>query len=216
MKKVVVLLLLSVFMRDNAEAEGSVPSPLATADRNNGGLVDGDTPISSSAPFVSGDNKKADIPNSSVAGGDDEKSQWTASLLTSNPFIPFNAPKAPEEKKSTDDNDWASKKADELNLYSVTEYPTYIEVSIEILTTRKRCWLRSDQTNNQVPFVFVKYDKASKILSVKNTVTGETMDIRQQEKKKETSRSSGSSYYDDGGSYGSSYYDDDFLFSDFD
>ena len=89
-----------------------------------------------------------------------------------------------------------------------------------MISTKKRCWIRSDRASDKVPFVYVSHrtegegDKQKKILTVKNTVTGDVMEIRQQERKKDTSRGGGSSYsgYND---YGSSYYDDD-LFFDFD
>lgn len=208
MKKVVILLLLFAGMRDYTEAaSGFVPSPLAS------GGNDSQTDVrflgsGDKAANGGSDASVAADPNGSAET--DVKEQWTASLLTSNPFVPFNLPKEPE-KKSTDD-DWASKKADELNLYSVTRYPDYTEVSIEVIATKKRCWLRSDQVNNKVPFVFAGYDEESKVLSVKNTVSGEIMKIRQQ-KKKETARSSDSPYGD--GYYGSSSDYDDFFFGDF-
>ena len=164
------------------------------------------------------DNKKADAATD--AARDDVRAQWTASLLARNPFLPFGATaKKTEEKEKKSDDDWASKKADELNLQSVTEYPTYTEFSVEVISTKKRCWIRSDRASDKVPFVYVSHraegegDKQKKILTVKNTVTGDVMEIRQQERKKETSRGGGSyGGYDD---YGSSYYDDDF-FLDFD
>jgi hypothetical protein len=172
------------------------------------------------APTTS-DDKKADAASSTDAAGGDVRAQWTASLLARNPFLSFTAAKEPEKKEEKkSDDDWASKKADELNLQSVTEYPTYTEFSVEVISTKKRCWVRSDRASDKIPFVYVSHrtegegDKQKKILTVKNTVTGDVMEIRQQERKKNTSRG-GSSYggYDD---YGSSYYDDDFLFSDFD
>jgi hypothetical protein len=89
-----------------------------------------------------------------------------------------------------------------------------------VISTKKRCWIRSDRASDKVPFVYVSHrtegegDKQKKILTVKNTVTGDVMEIRQQERKKQASGGSGGSYggYND---YGSSYYDDD-LFFDFD
>lgn len=206
MKKVVILLLLSAGMRDYTEAApGSVPSPLASG----GNDSQTDVRLLGSGDKAANGGSEASVaadPNGSAET--DAKGQWTASLLTSNPFVPFNhQPKEPEKKNA--DDDWASKKADELNLYSVTRYPDYTEVSIEVIATKKRCWLRSDQVNNKVPFVFADYDEESKVLSVKNTVSGEIMKIRQQ-KKKETEQSSGSSY--DDGYYD---YDDDFFLGNF-
>ena len=137
--------------------------------------------------------------------------------LARNPFLPFGAAtKKPEKEEKKSDDDWASKKADELNLQSVTEYPTYTEFSVEVISTKKRCWIRSDRASDKVPFVYVSHrtegegDKQKKILTVKNTVTGDVMEIRQQERKKQASGGSGGSYggY---GDYGSSYYDDDFF-----
>ena len=140
--------------------------------------------------------------------------------MARNPFLPFGATaKKPEKEEKKSDDDWASKKADELNLQSVTEYPAYTEFSVEVISTKKRCWIRSDRASDKVPFVYVSHrtegegDKQKKILTVKNTVTGDVMEIRQQERKKETSRGGGS--YGGYNDYGSSYYDDD-LFFDFD
>ena len=244
MKKVVVLLLLSVLMRDGTGA--GIASPLRAADQNgNGGVTSaitfgttatdnrsaasvnneqkpsgGSVPDPALAPTGS-NNKKADAANSTDIAMDDIRAQWTASLLARNPFLPFGtAEKKTEEKEKKSGDDWASKKADELNLQSVTEYPTYTEFSIEVISTRKRCWIRSDRESDKVPFVYVSHraegegDKQKKILTVKNTVTGDVMEIRQQERKKQASGGSGGSYggY---GDYGSSYYDDDFFF-DFD
>ncbi len=234
MKKVVVLLLLSVLMRDSTGA--GIVSPLRAADQNgNGGVASttaeatGNGRLTASAsneqqksgtpiPTVSND-KKADAAADAAEG--DVRAQWTASLLARNPFLSFGtAEKKTEEKEKKSGDDWASKKADELNLQSVTEYPTYTEFSIEVISTRKRCWIRSDRASDKVPFVYVSHraegegDKQKKILTVKNTVTGDVMEIRQQERKKQASGGSGGSYggY---GDYGSSYYDDDFFF-DFD
>lgn len=239
MKKVVVLLLLSVLMRDGTGA--GVVSPLRAADQNDNGddvalkalaeaiKTSGDRPTVSagneqrksdgSAPATTGSDGKE--TNGTDVAESDVRAQWTASLLARNPFIPFGTvAKKTEEKEKKSDDDWASKKADELNLQSVTEYPTYTEFSVEVISTKKRCWIRSDRASDKVPFVYVSHraesggDKQKKILTVKNTVTGDVMEIRQQERKKDTSRGSGGSYggYDD---YGSSYYDDD-LFFDFD
>ena len=242
MKKVVVLLLLSILMRDGTGA--GIASPLrAAAQSDNNGIASAATvetatkddrlaaslnneqkPSGGSAsdpalaPAAS-DGKKTDAATD--AARDDVRAQWTASLLARNPFIPFGTvAKKTEEKEKKGDDDWASKKADELNLQSVTEYPTYTEFSVEVISTKKRCWVRSDRASDKIPFVYVSHrtegegDKQKKILTVKNTVTGDVMEIRQQERKKNTSRGGGSSYggYDD---YGSSYYDDDF-FMDFD
>lgn len=242
MKKIVVLLLLSVLMRDGTGA--GVVSPLRAAEQNDGNGIASTATVetatkderlaasvnneqkpsgnSASDPALTptgSDDKKADAATD-VAGGD-VRAQWTASLLARNPFLPFGTvAKKTEEKEKKSDDDWASKKADELNLQSVTEYPTYTEFSVEVISTKKRCWIRSDRASDKVPFVYVSHrtegegDKQKKILTVKNTVTGDVMEIRQQERKKDTSRGSGGSYggYDD---YGSSYYDDDF-FLDFD
>ena len=241
MKKVVVLLLLFAFMRDGTGA-GVAPS-LRAAGQNDGNGIASATTVeattadnrlaasvnneqkpsgdSASDPALAptdSDNKKADAATD--AARDDVRAQWTASLLARNPFLPFGATaKKTEEKEKKSDDDWASKKADELNLQSVTEYPTYTEFSVEVISTKKRCWIRSDRASDKVPFVYVSHraegegDKQKKILTVKNTVTGDVMEIRQQERKKETSRGGGSyGGYDD---YGSSYYDDDF-FLDFD
>lgn len=244
MKKVVVLLLLSVLMWDGTGA-GVAPSLRAAVQNDNGGVASAaasettttDKRLAASAdneqkpsgipasdpalaPTTS-DDKKADAASSTDAAGGDARAQWTASLLARNPFLPFGAAtKKPEKEEKKSDDDWASKKADELNLQSVTEYPAYTEFSVEVISTKKRCWVRSDRASDKIPFVYVSHrtegegDKQKKILTVKNTVTGDVMEIRQQERKKEASRG-GSSYggYDD---YGSSYYDDDFLFSDFD
>jgi hypothetical protein len=138
--------------------------------------------------------------------------------------LPFGAAaKKTEEKEKKSDDDWASKKADELHLQSVTEYratperPAHTDFGIEVISTHKRCWISSDLVSDKVPFVYVSHrtegkDKnAKKFLTVKNTVTGDVMEIRQQEMKQNTSRG--------GGSYGgyndySSYYDDDFLLND--
>ena len=241
MKKVVVLLLLSVLMRDGTGA-GVAPSLRAAVQNDNGGVAsaaasettttdkrlaasgnneqkpsDGSASDPALAPTGS-DDKKTDTANSTDAAGGDARAQWTASLLARNPFLPFGAAaKKTEEKEKKSDDDWASKKADELNLQSVTEYPTYTEFSVEVISTKKRCWIRSDRASDKVPFVYVSHrtegggDKQKKILTVKNTVTGDVMEIRQQERKKDTSRGSGGSYggYDD---YGSSYYDDDLFF----
>ena len=244
MKKVVVLLLLSVLMRDGTGA-GVVPSLRAAVQNDNGGVASAaasETTTADNRSAASADNeqkpsgnsasdpalaptgsddKKTDAANSTDAAGGDVRAQWTASLLARNPFLPFGAAaKKTEEKEKKSDDDWASKKADELNLQSVTEYPTYTEFSVEVISTKKRCWIRSDRASDKVPFVYVSHrtegegDKQKKILTVKNTVTGDVMEIRQQERKKDTSRGSGGSYgdYND---YGSSYYDDD-LFFDFD
>lgn len=244
MKKVVVLLLLSVLMRDGTGA-GVAPSLRAAVQNDNGGVASAAASETTTADNRSAasadneqkpsgnsasdpaltptglDNKKADAASSTDAAGGDVRAQWTASLLARNPFLPFGAvAKKTEEKEKKSDDDWASKKADELNLQSVTEYPTYTEFSVEVISTKKRCWIRSDRASDKVPFVYVSHrtegegDKQKKILTVKNTVTGDVMEIRQQERKKDTSRGSGGSYggYDD---YGSSYYDDD-LFFDFD
>jgi hypothetical protein len=242
MKKVVVLLLLSVLMRDGTGA-GVAPSLRAAVQNDNGGVdsaAASETTTTDKRLAASGNNeqkpsgnsasdpalaptgsddKKADVATD--AAGGDVRAQWTASLLARNPFLPFGAAaKKPEKEEKKSDDDWASKKADELNLQSVTEYPTYTEFSVEVISTKKRCWIRSDRASDKVPFVYVSHrtegegDKQKKILTVKNTVTGDVMEIRQQERKKDTSRGSGGSYggYDD---YGSSYYDDD-LFFDFD
>lgn len=245
MKKVVVVVLLLLFalMRDGTGA-GFV-SPLRAADQNDGNGIASATTVeattadnrlaasvnneqkpsgdSASDPALaptSSDDKKADAAGATDAAGGDVRAQWTASLLARNPFLPFGTvAKKTEEKEKKSDDDWASKKADELNLQSVTEYPTYTEFSVEVISTKKRCWIRSDRASDKVPFVYVSHraegegDKQKKILTVKNTVTGDVMEIRQQERKKETSRGGGSyGGYDD---YGSSYYDDDF-FLDFD
>ena len=241
MKKVVVLLLLSVLMRDGTGA-GVVPSLCAADQNDSNGIASAATVetttadkrlaasadneqkpsgIPASDPALAPtdpDNKKADAASSTDAAGGDVREQWTASLLARNPFQSFGAAtKKPEKEEKKSDDDWASKKADELNLQSVTEYPTYTEFSVEVISTKKRCWIRSDRASDKVPFVYVSHraegegDKQKKILTVKNTVTGDVMEIRQQERKKETSRGSGGSYggYDD---YGSSYYDDDLFF----
>lgn len=241
MKKIVVLLLLSVLMRDGTGA-GVAPSLRAAVQNDNGGVASAttvetttaDNPTSgnneqkpsgilTSGPALAptdSDNKKADAASSTDAAGGDVRAQWTASLLARNPFLPFGATaKKPEKEEKKSDDDWASKKADELNLQSVTEYPAYTEFSVEVISTKKRCWIRSDRASDKVPFVYVSHraegegDKQKKILTVKNTVTGDVMEIRQQERKKETSRGGGS--YGGYNDYGSSYYDDD-LFFDFD
>lgn len=242
MKKVVVLLLLSVLMRDGTGAR-VVPSLRAAVQNDNGGVASvaasettttdkrlaasvnneqkpsGNSASDPALAPTGSDDKKADAATD--VAGDGVRAQWTASLLARNPFLPFGATaKKPEKEEKKSDDDWASKKADELNLQSVTEYPTYTEFSVEVISTKKRCWIRSDRASDKVPFVYVSHrtegegDKQKKILTVKNTVTGDVMEIRQQERKKYTSRGSGGSYggYDD---YGSSYYDDD-LFFDFD
>jgi hypothetical protein len=242
MKKVVVLLLLSVLMRDGTGAR-VVPSLRAVAQNDNNGIasaatVEATTTDNRLAASVNNEQKPSGIPASDPAlapaasdgkktdaatdaAGDDVRAQWTASLLARNPFLPFGAAaKKTEEKEKKSDDDWASKKADELNLQSVTEYPAYTEFSVEVISTKKRCWIRSDRASDKVPFVYVSHrtegegDKQKKILTVKNTVTGDVMEIRQQERKKQASGGSGGSYggYND---YGSSYYDDD-LFFDFD
>lgn len=252
MKKVVVLSLLFVCMRGNAEAAVE-PSPLAAAKNDNDDsatLLPSEENLRSSGKAADASVRRDIVTKDEASGGRSKapvadrrgaamsstgdaadtavtpvdasatpsamtvKEQWVESLKIRNPFIPFGmAPAKAPEKEEKKADDWASKKADELNLYSVTKYPTYTEVSIEVIETRKRCWVRSDIPSDKVPFLFVSYDEKGKILTVKNTVTGEVMDIRQQEKKKETSRGSRSSYDYDGGS---SYYDDDFLFNDFD
>ena len=244
MKKVVVLLLLSILMRDGTGA-GVAPSLRAAAVQNdNGGVASAaasettttDKRLTASAdneqkpsgipasdPALapkSSDDKKADAAGAPDAAGGDVRAQWTASLLARNPFLPFGAvAKKTEEKEKKSEDDWASKKADELNLQSVTEYPTYTEFSVEVISTKKRCWIRSDRMSDKVPFVYVSHrtegegDKQKKFLTVKNTVTGDVMEIRQQERKKETSRGGGS--YGGYNDYSSSYYDDD-LFLDFD
>lgn len=238
MKKVVVLLLLFVLMRDGAGA-GVVPSLRAAAQNDNNGIASTaivETTTTGKCLAASADNEQKPSGNSASdpalasTGSDgkktdaatdaagDVRAQWTASVLARNPFLPFGAAaKKTEEKERKSDDDWASKKADELNLQSVTEYPMYTEFSVEVISTKKRCWIRSDRASDKVPFVYVSHraegegDKQKKILTVKNTVTGDVMEIRQQERKKETSRGSGGSYggYDD---YGSSYYDDDLFF----
>ena len=244
MKKVVVLLLLSILMRDGTGA-GVAPSLRAAAVQNdNGGVASAaasettttdkrltasadneqkPSSIPASDPALapkSSDDKKADAAGAPDAAGGDVRAQWTASLLARNPFLPFGtAAKKTEEKEKKSEDDWASKKADELNLQSVTEYPTYTEFSVEVISTKKRCWIRSDRMSDKVPFVYVSHrtegegDKQKKFLTVKNTVTGDVMEIRQQERKKETSRGGGS--YGGYNDYSSSYYDDD-LFIDFD
>lgn len=243
MKKIVVLLLLSVLMRDGTGA-GVAPSLRAAVQNDNGGVASATTVetttadnrsatsgnneqkpsgILTSGPALAptdSDNKKADAASSTDAAGGDVRAQWTASLLARNPFLPFGATaKKTEKEEKKSDDDWASKKADELNLQSVTEYPAYTEFSVEVISTKKRCWIRSDRASDKVPFVYVSHraegegDKQKKILTVKNTVTGDVMEIRQQERKKDTSRGGGS--YGGYNDYGSSYYDDD-LFFDFD
>ena len=242
MKKVVVFLLLSVLMRDGTGA-GVAPSLRAAVQNDNGGVASAaaseitttDKRLAASADNeqkpsgipasdpalapTSSDGEKADAAGAPDAAGGDVRAQWTASLLARNPFLPFGTvAKKAEEKEKKSDDDWASKKADELNLQSVTEYPTYTEFSVEVISTKKRCWIRSDRASDKVPFVYVSHrtegegDKQKKILTVKNTVTGDVMEIRQQERKKETSRGGSYGGYND---YGSSYYDDD-LFIDFD
>ncbi|MBR1843938.1 MAG: hypothetical protein IJ793_03660 [Opitutales bacterium] len=253
MKKVVVLLLLSVLMRDGTGA--GVVSSLRAAPRNdnNGGIasataVETTTTDNRSATSVNNEqkpsgipasdpalaptdseNKKADAASSTDAAGGDVRAQWTASLLARNPFLPFGATaKKTEEKEKKSDDDWASKKADELNLQSVSSVrdpatgEPYTQFSIEVISTKKRCWIRSDQPSDQVPFVYVSHRTEENkqgmpkktILTVKNTITGDVMEIRQQERKKDTSRGGGS--YGGYNDYTSSYYDDDFLFDDFD
>ncbi len=247
MKKVVVLLLLFVLMRDGTGA-GVAPSLRAAAQNDNNGVTlaaasettttdkrlaasadneqkpSGDPASDPALAPTDSDNKKADAATD--AARDDVRAQWTASLLARNPFLPFGAAaKKTEEKEKKSDDDWASKKADELNLQSVgsvrdpaTGEP-YTQFSIEVISTKKRCWIRSDQPSDQVPFVYVshrteenKQDMPPKtILTVKNTITGDVMEIRQQDRKKETSRGSGNS--GGGFDYGS-YYDDDFLLND--
>lgn len=244
MKKVVVLLLLSVLMRDGTGA--GIASPLrAVAQNDNNGIAStatletatknerlvasvnneqkpsGDSASDPALASTGSGDKKANAASSTDVAGGDVRVQWTASLLARNPFLPFGTvAKKTEEKEKKSDDDWASKKADELNLQSVTEYPTYTEFSVEVISTKKRCWVRSDRASDKIPFIYVSHrtegegDKQKKILTVKNTVTGDVMEIRQQERKKQASGGSGGSYggY---GDYGSSYYDDDF-FTDFD
>ena len=253
MKKVVVLLLLFALMRDGTGA-GVAPSLRAAAQNDGNGIASTATietttadnrsatssnneqkpsgiPVSDPAlaPTIS-DDKKADAASSTDAAGGDVRAQWTASLLARNPFLPFGATaKKPEKEEKKSSDDWASKKADELNLQSVTEYkatperPAYTEFSIEVISTKKRCWIRSDRASDKVPFVYVSHRKEENadkpqesinILTVKNTVTGGVMEIRQQERKEDTSRGGGS--YGGYNDHSSSYYDDDFLFSDFD
>lgn len=244
MKKIVVLLLLSVLMRDGTGA-GVAPSLRAAAQNDGNGIAStaavetatknerlaasvnneqkpsGNSASDPALAPTTSDDKKADAASSTDAAGGDVRAQWTASLLARNPFLPFGAAaKKPEKEEKKSDDDWASKKADELNLQSVTEYPTYTEFSVEVISTKKRCWVRSDRASDKIPFIYVSHrtegegDKQKKILTVKNTVTGDVMEIRQQERKKQASGGSGGSgggY----GDYGSSYYDDD-LFFDFD
>ena len=249
MKKVVVLLLLFVLMRDGTGA--GVVSSLRAAPRNdnNGGVasataVETATTDNRSATSVNNEQKPSGIPASDPAlaptdsdnkkadaatdaARDDVRAQWTASLLARNPFLPFGAAaKKTEEKEKKSDDDWASKKADELNLQSVSSVrdpatgEPYTQFSIEVISTKKRCWIRSDQPSDKVPFVYVSHrteenkqrDMPPKtILTVKNTITGDVMEIRQQDRKKETSRGGGS--YGGYNDYGS-YYDDDFLLND--
>ena len=247
MKKVVVLLLLFVLMRDGTGA-GVAPSLRAVAQNDNNGVTlaaasettttdkrlaasadneqkpSGDSASDPALAPTDSDNKKADAATD--AARDDVRAQWTASLLARNPFLPFGAAaKKTEEKEKKSDDDWASKKADELNLQSVSNGrdpatgEPYTQFSIEVISTKKRCWIRSDQPSDQVPFVYVSHrteeNKQSMekktILTVKNTITGDVMEIRQQDRKKETSRGSGNS--GGGFDYGS-YYDDDFLLND--
>ena len=248
MKKIVVLLLLSVLMRDGTGA-GVAPSLRAAVQNDNGGVASATTVetttadnrsatsgnneqkpsgILTSGPALAptdSDNKKADAASSTDAAGGDVRAQWTASLLARNPFLPFGATaKKPEKEEKKSDDDWASKKADELNLQSVSSVrdlatgEPYTLFSIEVISTKKRCWIRSDQPSDKVPFVYVshrteenKQDMPKTILTVKNTITGDVMEIHQQDRKEETSRSSGNS--GGGFDYGS-YYDDDFLFND--
>ena len=251
MKKVVVLLLLFALMRDGTGA-GVAPSLRAAAVQNdNGGVASAaaseatttDKRLAASAdneqkpsgipasdPALapkSSDDKKADAAGAPDAAGGDVRAQWTASLLARNPFLPFGtAAKKTEEKEKKSEDDWASKKADELNLQSVSSVrdpatgEPYTQFSIEVISTKKRCWIRSDQPSDKVPFVYVshrteknKQGMPKTILTVKNTITGDVMEIRQQERKKDTSRGGGP--YGGYNDYSSPYYDDD-LFLDFD
>lgn len=250
MKKVVVLLLLSVLIMRDGTGAGVVSSLRAAAQNdNNGGIASAtavetattDNRLAASAdneqkpsgipasdPALAptdSDNKKADAAGATDAAGGDVRAQWTASLLARNPFLPFGATaKKTEEKEKKSDDDWASKKADELNLQSVSSVrdpatgEPYTLFSIEVISTKKRCWIRSDQPSDKVPFVYVshrteknKQGMPKTILTVKNTITGDVMEIHQQDRKEETSRGSGNS--GGGFDYGS-YYDDDFLFND--
>ena len=173
MKKVVVLLLLFVLMRDGTGA-GVAPSLRAAAQNDNNGVTlaaasettttdkrlaasadneqkpSGDSASDPALAPTDSDNKKADAATD--AARDDVRAQWTASLLARNPFLPFGAAaKKTEEKEKKSDDDWASKKADELNLQSVSNGrdpatgEPYTQFSIEVISTKKRCWIRSDQ-----------------------------------------------------------------------
>lgn len=251
MKKIVVLLLLFVLMRDGMGA-GIVSSLHAAAVQNGDNGIASVTTIETtttdkrSAASVNNEQKpsgisasdpalastgsnveKADAADATDAAGGDVRAQWTASLLARNPFIPFGTVvKKAEEKEKKSDDDWEKRQADELNLQSVGSSvdpktgKSYLLFSVEIISTKKRCWIRSDQPSDKVPFVYVSHRKEKDkrngektVLTVKNTVTNGVMEIRQQERKKDTSHGSGGSY--GRGDYDSFYYDDDFL-SDFD
>ena len=252
MKKVVILLLLFALMRDGTGARVAPSLRAAAVQNDNGGVASAAAsettttdkrlaasadneqkpsgiPASDPALAPTGsDNGKANAASSTDVAGGDVRAQWTASLLARNPFLPFGATaKKPEKEEKKSDDDWASKKADELNLQSVSSVrdpatgEPYTQFSIEVISTKKRCWIRSDQPSDKVPFVYVSHrteeNKQSMqkktILTVKNTITGDVMEIRQQERKKDTSRGGGP--YGGYNDYSSPYYDDD-LFIDFD
>jgi len=148
MKKIVVLLLLFVLMRDGTGA-GIVSSLRAAAIQNGDNGIASVTTIETtttdkrSAASVNNEQKpsgisafdpalastgsnveKADAADATDAAGGDVRAQWTASLLARNPFIPFGTvvKKAEEKGKKSDSEDWGEKQADELHLQSVTEY----------------------------------------------------------------------------------------------
>ena len=148
MKKIVVLLLLSVLMRDGTGA-GIVSSLRAAAVQNGDNAIASATTIETtvtdkrSAASVNNEQKpsgisasdpalastgsnveKADAADATDAAGGDVRAQWTASLLARNPFIPFGtvAKKTEEKEKKSDSEDWGNKRAEELHLQSVTEY----------------------------------------------------------------------------------------------
>jgi len=108
MKKVVVLLLLFVLMRDGTGA-GVAPSLRAVAQNDNNGVTlaaasettttdkrlaasadneqkpSGDSASDPALAPTDSDNKKADAATD--AARDDVRAQWTASLLARNPFF---------------------------------------------------------------------------------------------------------------------------------
>ena len=213
---------------DNVIASATTIETTATDKRSAASVNNEQKPsgISASDPALAStalDDKKTDAADATDAAGGDVRAQWTASLLARNPFLPFGATaKKPEKEEKKSDDDWGKKRADELNLQSVVSSvdpktgKSYLTFSVEVISTKKRCWIRSDQPSDKVPFVYVSHRKEKNgektVLTVKNTVTDDVMEIRQQERKKDTSRGGGSY---DRGDYDSFYYDDDFL-SDYD